>query len=173
MSLRLTPSPSPRQALDIARQFLLVASQETTPVPETGEELCEPVTHLKLQKLLYFAQAAHLSLFGTPLFADDIEAWALGPVVPSVYRVFARFNDSVIPPAEAARTADPDIAAFLQEIWRLFGKYSAGELVHLSHEIGPWRLLYREGQQSVAIPQDLIRSAFQNVFVARDDTGAP
>lgn len=173
MSLGLTPAPEPRQALDIARQFLLVASHETTPVPETGEELYEPVTHLKLQKLLYFAQAAHLSLFGTPLFADEIQAWALGPVVPSLYRIFARFNDGVIPRSEAAQAVDPDAAAFLHEIWRLFGKYSAHELVHLSHTIGPWRVLYREGQQSEVIPQELIRSAFRNIFVARDGPGAP
>ena len=39
----------------------------------------------KLQKLLYYSQAWHLVWDGEPLFEDEIEAWAAGPVVRSVY----------------------------------------------------------------------------------------
>ena len=39
-----------------------------------------PMSHLKLQKLLYFVQGYHLAYFGKPLFEDDFEAWVHGPV---------------------------------------------------------------------------------------------
>ena len=40
---------------------------------------------LKLQKLVYFAQAWSLSLDRTPLFDEKIEAWPNGPVIKDLY----------------------------------------------------------------------------------------
>lgn len=44
-----------------------------------------PMSHLKLQKLLYYVQAYHLAYFGEPLFDDDFEAWVHGPVSRALY----------------------------------------------------------------------------------------
>jgi len=46
------------------------------------------ISNLKLQKLLYYAQAWHLVNFDVPLFGDSIEAWDFGPVIPNVYRQY-------------------------------------------------------------------------------------
>ena len=43
------------------------------------------MTTLKLQKLVYYAQAWSLSLDKTPLFDEKIEAWPNGPVVKDLY----------------------------------------------------------------------------------------
>ena len=51
-----------------------------------------PVSNLKLQKLLYYAQAWHLAFFGAPLFDEDFEAWVHGPVVPRVFRCYRSFQ---------------------------------------------------------------------------------
>ncbi|MGO9794311.1 MAG: Panacea domain-containing protein [Solirubrobacteraceae bacterium] len=40
---------------------------------------------MKLQKLVYYAQAWHLALHDKPLFREAIEAWANGPVVRELY----------------------------------------------------------------------------------------
>lgn len=44
------------------------------------------MTTIKLQKLVYYCQAWSLVWTESPLFDDRIEAWANGPVVPSLYR---------------------------------------------------------------------------------------
>ena len=44
-----------------------------------------PMSPWKLHKLLYYAQAWHLTWEGEPLFHDEIQAWAGGPVVPALY----------------------------------------------------------------------------------------
>jgi uncharacterized phage-associated protein len=44
------------------------------------------ITNLKLQKLLYYCQAWSLVFTGQALFAERIEAWVHGPVVPSIFR---------------------------------------------------------------------------------------
>ena len=54
--------------MDVAKCFVRIANDEVVDVPETGEKLKEGITHLKLQKLLYFAQAAHLAVHNSPLF---------------------------------------------------------------------------------------------------------
>ena len=42
------------------------------------------ITHSKLQKLLYYCQAWHYTIFNEVLFDERIEAWTHGPVVPSL-----------------------------------------------------------------------------------------
>ena len=41
---------------------------------------------MKLQKLCYYAQAWSLVWDDAPLFDDDFEAWANGPVCPTLFR---------------------------------------------------------------------------------------
>ena len=40
---------------------------------------------MKLQKLVYYSQAWSLAWTDHPLFDEEIEAWAKGPVVPALY----------------------------------------------------------------------------------------
>ena len=75
-------------AMDVARQFVRLAWED--------EEL-EGLTHLRLQKLLYYAQGWHLAAFGRALFAGHIEAWKHGPVVQEVYPTFAGKTDAISP----------------------------------------------------------------------------
>ncbi len=43
------------------------------------------ITHLKLQKILYYVQGEYLAKYKEPLFPEEIEAWRYGPVVRAVY----------------------------------------------------------------------------------------
>lgn len=40
---------------------------------------------VKLQRLLWFCQGWHYGAYNTSLFAEDFEAWTLGPVVPAIH----------------------------------------------------------------------------------------
>lgn len=55
-----------------------------------------PISNLKLQKELYFAQGYYLQAHGTPLFAEEISTWKYGPVVEKVYDWFQRFSNRKI-----------------------------------------------------------------------------
>ena len=54
------------------------------------------MTHMKLQKLLYYAQAYYIAMTGNPLFRNPIFAWQHGPVVPDIYHSFCHFGNSLI-----------------------------------------------------------------------------
>lgn len=57
------------------------------------------ITHLRLQKLLYFIQAYFLMKSNGEIvaFNEDIEAWDLGPIVPCIYHQYKRFGNGHIP----------------------------------------------------------------------------
>ena len=60
------------------------------------------VTHLKLQKLLYFCYGCYLARAGEELFAEPLEAWPKGPVEPGQWRRFAGFGSTPISAVEGA-----------------------------------------------------------------------
>lgn len=111
------------------------------------------ISNLKLQKLLYFVQAEFLvsSPSNTPCFKDRIEAWDFGPVVPNVYHQYKLFGSSIIP----ARMNDAlvpyyeDIAfedqLLIDAIVDDASKYTASQLVQITHNQAPWRNAYRRG----------------------------
>ena len=45
------------------------------------------VTSMKLQKLVYYSQAWSLAWDDLPLFEEDFQAWANGPVCPVLFKV--------------------------------------------------------------------------------------
>ena len=54
------------------------------------------MTTMKLQKLCYYAQAWSLAWDGVPLFEEDFQAWANGPVCPKLFvRHKGKFEISV------------------------------------------------------------------------------
>lgn len=116
---------------DIARYLLWLACEESEP---------EPITHMRLQKLLYYVQGWALAVRGRPLFKGTIEAWIHGPVVREVYRTFAKYNDDVISRAEAADSSrlTRDDAEFVNAIWESYKAYSASELRRRTHSERPW-----------------------------------
>ena len=101
---------------------------------ETGSCL----TNLKLQKLLYYAQGWHLAIFDKPMFADKIEAWVHGPVVPSIYRRFKAHAAKPIDCQPEKPTMDKDVRDFMQELCSVYFARDAYELELMTHREEPW-----------------------------------
>lgn len=111
------------------------------------------ITNLKLQKLLYYAQAWFMvNNNGKLLFEDDIEAWKYGPVVRSVYDNFKKYNSSPIEISKRRRKIKPlekNEEIFLEEFSITFYKFSASELVAMTHNERPWIDAYSKSPNSV------------------------
>ena len=134
LSYRSTPqsaSGSPIKAVNAARYLIHLAASEEEP---------DFLTHLRLQKLLYYAQGWSLAMRNRALFDEKIEAWAHGPVVPVVYREFKSNGDSPINPAlvPPAENLTPDEKAFLESLWSGYKKYSASSLREMTHQHSTW-----------------------------------
>ena len=128
--------------LGLYRQEAHMAPSTATHVAEAlinlSHEKHDPVSNLKLQKLLYYAQAWYLALYGKPLFDDPIEAWVHGPVVPCVFRQYREYRWT---PISAVYTQSPSrkIAIHLSNVWKVYGKSAAGKLERLTHSEHPWK----------------------------------
>ncbi len=133
----------------------------------SGEE-SDPLTNLRLQKLLYYVQGWSLALRSKPAFDDRIEAWPLGPVVPTVYHSFKHHEREAIPhdsTRDIEIRLDEDDSRFISEVWSTYQDYSASKLVRMTHQPGtPWdeaRLGYAPGEKChVEITKDSMKVFF-------------
>lgn len=127
----------------------------------------EGLTHLKLQKLLYFAQGIHLALENRPLFPEKIMAWKHGPVVPEVYqklKIFGRGAVSIEDTpknVEAVEDISDNEVESLNLAYDNFAIFTAWQLRNMTHEDGaPWDVTVREHGFNAEIPTELIREYF-------------
>lgn len=109
--------------------------------PDSGES----ITPLKLQKLVYYAQAWSLS-FNKSLFEEDFQAWVHGPVIPSLYVHFKELGSSNIPKVYSFDSSifDQEEINILDLVWFVYGKYDAKYLERLTHMEKPW-IIARQG----------------------------
>lgn len=131
---------------NIASCFIYLASQVLVG-DEKGEK--EGITNLKLQKILYFAQAYFLSKLSRPLFKDRIEAWTYGPVIPSVYKKYKKYEGNPIFSDEDMSSVNEEDKEVLKNIWNTFGNYSAGRLVEITHAHAPWKEAFSSAKKTI------------------------
>jgi uncharacterized phage-associated protein len=142
-------------AQDVARYFLAIVDKDA------GDNM----THLKLQKLLYYAQGFYIAMHGgEPLFGEPIEAWDHGPVVPQVYQAFKGCGNRPIERPEDFDPQDypPEVRELLDAVYRVYGQFTAWKLRDLTHGEAPWRDTPRNGE----IPRQSLREFFQSLVEA-------
>jgi uncharacterized phage-associated protein len=96
------------------------------------------ISNLKLQKLVYYAQAWHLALHDAPLFDQDFQAWIHDPVIPSLYQDYKSFGWQPIL-KEATPNLPPTVSQFLEEVAGEYFACDAYELEQMTHIEEPWR----------------------------------
>jgi uncharacterized phage-associated protein len=129
------------------------------------------ITNLKLQKLMFYAQAWHLAIFEEPLFEKDFEAWVHGPVLVDLYHDYKNFkwhpierNDLENKFKSIKNSLDDDVVEFLEELCEEYFGLSAYELERLTHSEEPWQ--YARGElepdksSTKIIDKDLIKKYY-------------
>ncbi|WP_010279959.1 Panacea domain-containing protein [Paenibacillus senegalensis] len=115
--------------LDVARYFI----NHSTPNSQNS------ITHLKLQKLTYFAHAWYLAVVGEPLVTDDEpEAWVHGPVFPKLYYRYRHYGFKEIVEERVAINFPKNVEIILEAVWNYYGDKTGKQLEVLSHQEMPW-----------------------------------
>lgn len=106
---------------------------------QVDEECGDSISNLKLQKLLYYAQGFQLAMTGGPLFDEPIVNWQHGPVVESLYHRYKQYGSAAIPKPERVDFSSytPDVRELLDDIYEVFGQFSAWKLRNMTHEEPP------------------------------------
>lgn len=136
---------------DVAEYFVWLAN-------ETGSF----ISNLKLQKLVYYAQAWHLALFGEPLFPEDFQAWVHGPVIPELYRHYKQFGWKPIN-EEADPELPDEVREFLGEVADEYFACDAYELEQMTHLEDPW-IRARKGLPIDAPSSEIIRKGWMKEY---------
>lgn len=163
-------------ALDIAKWFLVKNNAEIAEheVDSDNYEVYEGITHLKLQKLLYYAQGISLALYHRPLFKENIEAWMHGPVVREVYSEYNTFGRRSIEIEIDKNTENiiteleenQEINNILNTTYNNFAIYTAWQLREMTHESGsPWDITQKEKGLGSVIDNELIKEYFVKEIV--------
>ncbi len=99
-----------------------------------------PMSVMKLQKLAYYCQAWSLVWDESPLFGENIEAWANGPVIRELFNFHrGQFEISSI------AIGNPDILKDYQKetidaVLEYYGNKAAQWLIDLTRMEEPWRI---------------------------------
>ena len=100
----------------------------------------EAITHLQLQKLLYYAQAWALVMLGQPLFEEEFQAWTHGPVLRSIFDKYKGNGWNALPASDHPPYAfTEEQTQLLNDVADVYGKYSAKALERMTHADAPWR----------------------------------
>jgi len=109
-----------------------------------AHEVGDPITNLRLQKLMYYAQAWYLALNGEQLIPDAFEAWVHGPALPAVWERFSGYRWSPISEEVPEHRLPEQVESHLREIMEVYGGLMAWDLERMAHGEDPWRYA-REG----------------------------
>lgn len=159
----------PYKAKAIANYFLDLAEKDR-----------KPLSHMKVQKLVYFAHGWHLALYKMPLIDERVQAWEFGPVIRTLYDEFKVFGREAI--NARAESMDfkgtkieffqPEVSAddtqtrrFLDRIWEVYEHLTAYQLSTLTHRKDtPWDKAYsaNPGVRNLTIEDNDIKSFFEN-----------
>lgn len=116
-------------------------AKELTRLADSGPEP-DPLTNLRLQKLLYYVQGWSLVARESQFFPEGIEAWRHGPVVPDVYHGLPK-DLGCDPIIQDYFQNAPDLSAeeqrFVSSVWEAYKGYSATALRQKTHQESPWK----------------------------------
>lgn len=163
------------KALDIANFIVCHANEEYGEIP---------LTHLKLQKILYYVTTAYLkmNLEKENLYPEKIEKWQFGPVVSEVYNEFKTYGGRAItaPANEIVFIEDaldfeikefdvtkfentyPEISNLIKEVTRQLINKDAFTLVDMTHREAAWieaEPLIKNGERGLVYTLDELRAA--------------
>jgi uncharacterized phage-associated protein len=136
---------------DIANYFIWLANK-------TGSF----ISNLKLQKLVYYAQAWHLAIHDSALFDEDFEAWIHGPVIPILYQEYKQFGWHPINQQVEPKLPE-EVENFLDDLSQEYFSCDAYELEQMTHIEDPWQLA-RQGLPSDMPSDEIIRQEWMKEY---------
>lgn len=148
------------KAIDVAKFFIELVNNNP------NEDL---MTNLRLNKLLYFAQAASFKKLGYALIDESFEAWQFGPVLPEVYEIYKHFGRNGIQsePFDRSKLSRKE-QLYLIDVLRTYNTISTSALVKMSHESdGPWRKTYKINTHKI-IDNEIIEDYFKDKDIVED-----
>ena len=137
------------------------------------------IDHLRLNKLVYIAYGLALSLLDRKIFNEPVQAWRLGPVVPSVYHEF-KYCDNYQPIKKLSYIYHPikkkniipkididdkDLKEVLDMVIEVYGTMPIVDIVDRTHHTGtPWQKVFEEDKNYIEISHTEIKKYYDELL---------
>lgn len=127
------------------------------------------MSHKKLQKLCYYAEAWHLALYNSPIFKNcHFQAWVHGPVCPELYEQYKNYGWADIQRLTNKPEIDPETDEFLEIVYATYGEFSGHQLEDITHNETPW-IEARQGLEewepsNKHINQETMRTYYYSIY---------
>ena len=131
------------------------------------------ITHLKLQKLCYYAQGYALALLNEPMFEEEIEAWEHGPVVRALYDEYKRYRRNPIPPPDGEFEMEPWRKKMLEMVHQRYGWMPAWELRKQTHLESPWQEAWLSDDPRPVLSMQSMKVFFRTILRGQRLPAAP
>jgi uncharacterized phage-associated protein len=117
--------------------------------------------------MVFFAHGWMLGLHDRPMVDEEFEAWRYGPVNPSVYYGLSHRRGDPIEQEDMIRLHEGDQSTFdeteialLDDVFKVYSKFSGMELSGITHEDGsPWSEAKKKHLGHV--PESMIRKYYK------------
>lgn len=108
------------------------------------------MSHLKLQKLVYYCDAYHLAYFDEELVPENFEAWVHGPVCREIYNelkdksvlysdIYKTFDESIYDPKSILKESlTTDQLEVLKNVLDELSTWTGLDLENATHKEFPW-----------------------------------
>jgi uncharacterized phage-associated protein len=126
----------------------------------------EAITHLKVQKLVYYAEAWYLANFDTSLISEELQAWAHGPVALSVYKKYAGNGWDALQPESIVKVT-AIINRFLMAVYAEYGQFSAKRLEVITHKEEPWLITRGDISPEAKCTKSIDKLLMRNYYGAK------
>lgn len=128
---------------------------------------------MKLQKLVYYAQAWSLVWDEKPLFDSPIEAWANGPIIPDLYNQHrGLFTATIDTFPEDSEKLTEDEKDTIDVVLGAYGHLNGQQLSDLSHSERPWREA-RKGVEDGASSTNKVSEEVMQEFYSAMQSSSP
>ncbi|MBZ7936520.1 DUF4065 domain-containing protein [Campylobacter sp. B0100352/1] len=118
------------------------------------------LTHMQIQKLVYFAHAMSLATYERPLVRETFQAWPYGPVNVAIYQELQGSGKKEITKLLKADDdsidLDEESKNIIEAVYNKFGKKNAWELSEISHNDSPWKKVFQENKSNAIQNEDII-----------------
>jgi uncharacterized phage-associated protein len=145
-----------------------------------------PITQMKLLKLVYIAHGWHLGNFDKPLIDSTVQAWQYGPVIPDLYQAIRKYGRvpiiNLIPYCGTAGDQDnpwpeKQTQQLLDLVWNNYSGYTAIQLSAITHQANtPWDKIWNQEQgceySGARIPNELIKEYYHGKIQGQNKSGA-
>ena len=134
------------------------------------------MSHLKLQKLVYYCEAFHLAYFDRALLNEDFEAWVHGPVCRAI---FDQLKDTSVLYADVCFENDYDPNELLEkelnsaqvelitEVLNELSTWTGIQLESSTHKELPWKEA-RKGYSPAEKCSNLISKELMNSYYKKE-----